>query len=135
MLFRHYHHIYHADWRATDKIIINQHQFSIKTTELQTATYRKFLCNYVLLYKDLFTFKTTFCLSPVKECGGDYRNAICPSVSLSVCMSVTFRGRAITNVCIDGLSSNLVQMLSLLRRCAVTLTRIHTSNIKVIQHI
>jgi len=34
---------------------------------------------------------------------------------------------AITYVYIDGLPSNLVQMLSSLRRCAVTLTRIHTS--------
>ena len=39
--------------------------------------------------------------------------------------------RAITYVCIDGLPSNLVQILSSLRRCAVTLTQIHTSNVKV----
>ena len=42
---------------------------------------------------------------------------------------------AITYVCIDGLQSNLVQMLSSLRRCAVTVTRIHTSKVKVTQDI
>ena len=36
----------------------------------------------------------------------------------SVCLSVTFRVCAITYVCIDGLPSNLVQMLLSLRRCA-----------------
>ena len=41
--------------------------------------------------------------------------------------STNARVCAITYVCIDGLSSNLVQMLSSLRRCVVTLTRIHTS--------
>ena len=46
----------------------------------------------------------------------------------------TFKGQStharvcsITFVCMDGLPSNLVQMLSSLRRCAVTMTRIHTS--------
>ena len=34
------------------------------------------------------------------------------------------RVRAITNLCIDGLPYNLVQMLPLLRQCAVTLTHI-----------
>ena len=63
--------------------------------------------------------------------GWDYRNALRPSV----CLSVTFRVRAITYVCIDGLPSNSVQMLSSLRRCAVTLTRIHTSKVKVTQDI
>ena len=37
---------------------------------------------------------------------------------MSVRQSVTFRVRSITYVCIDGLPSNLVQMLSLLRQCA-----------------
>ena len=36
----------------------------------------------------------------------------------SVCPSVTFHVRSITYVGIDGLPSNLVQMLPLLRRCA-----------------
>ena len=62
-------------------------------------------------------------------------HCVCPLVSLSVCLSVTFRVRAITYVCIDGLPSNLVQMLSSLRRCAVTMTRIHTSKVKVTQDI
>ena len=53
-------------------------------------------------------------------------------VSQSVRPSVTFRVRSITNVSIDGLPSILVQMLSSLRRCAVTLTQIHTSKVKVI---
>jgi len=48
------------------------------------------------------------------ERGGDYRNALCQSVR----PFVTFRVRAITYVCIDGLPSNLVQKLSTLRRCA-----------------
>ena len=56
---------------------------------------------------------------------------VCPSV----CLSVTFRVRAITYVCIDGLPPNLVQMLSSLRRWAVTMTRIHTSKVKVTQDI
>ena len=50
----------------------------------------------------------------------------------------TFKGQsthacvcAVTYVCIDGLPSNLVQMLSSLRRCTVTLTLIHTSKVKV----
>jgi len=37
----------------------------------------------------------------------------------------------ITYLCIDGLPSNLVQILSSLRRCTVTLTHIHTSKVKV----
>ena len=55
---------------------------------------------------------------------------------------MTFKGqsthapvRAIIYVCIDGLSSNLVQMLSSFRQCAVTLTLIHTSKVKVTQDI
>ena len=55
-----------------------------------------------------------------------------PSVRPS---SVTFRVRSITYVRIDGLLSNLVQMLSSLRPCALTLIRIHTSNVKVTQDI
>jgi len=55
------------------------------------------------------------------------------SVCMSVCLSVTFRVHAIIYVCIDGLPSNMVQMLSSLRRCAVTLTRMHTSKVKVTQ--
>ena len=43
---------------------------------------------------------------------------VCPSVH----PSVTFRVRFITYVRIDGLPSNLVQILSSLRQCAVTLT-------------
>jgi len=38
---------------------------------------------------------------------------------------------AITYLCIDVLPSNLVQMLSSLRQCAVTLTLVHTSKVKV----
>jgi len=52
------------------------------------------------------------------------------SVRQSVGPSVTVRVHAVTYVCIDGLPSNLVQMVSSLRRCAVTLTRIHTSKVK-----
>jgi len=52
-------------------------------------------------------------------------------VRQSVCLSVTFRVRSITYLCIDGLPSNLVQILSSLRRCTVTLTHIHTSKVKV----
>ena len=40
------------------------------------------------------------------EWGGDYRNALRPSV----CPSVTFRVRSITYVRIDGLPSNFVQI-------------------------
>jgi len=61
------------------------------------------------------------------EWGGDYRNALHPSL--------TFRVRSITFVRIDRLPSNLVQMLSPFRRCAVTLTWIHTSKVKVTQDI
>ena len=50
----------------------------------------------------------------------------------------TFKGQsthtrvcAVTYIYIDGLPFYLVQMLSSLRRCAVTLTRIHTSKVKV----
>jgi len=64
---------------------------------------------------------------PAQSGEGDYRNAFCQSVR----PSVTFRVRSITYIHVDGLPSNLVQMLSSLRRCAVTLTRIHTSNVKV----
>jgi len=39
--------------------------------------------------------------------------------------------RAITYVCIDVLPSNLVQILSSLRWCSMTLIRIHTSKVKV----
>ena len=49
--------------------------------------------------------------------------------------SVTFRVRSITYVSIDGLPSNLIQMLSSLRLCAVTLTRIQSSKVKVTQDI
>ena len=52
---------------------------------------------------------------------------VCPSV----CPSVTFRVRAITYICIDGLPSHLVQMLSSLRRCALILTWILISKVKV----
>ena len=41
--------------------------------------------------------------------------------------------RAISYLCIDGLPSNLLQMLSSMRRCAMTLTWIHTSKVKVTQ--
>ena len=47
--------------------------------------------------------------------------------------SVTFRVHSITYIRIGGLPSNLVQRLSSLRRCAVALTPIHTSNVKVTQ--
>jgi len=54
----------------------------------------------------------------------------------------TFKGQhtharvpAITYICIDGLPSNLVQMFSSLRQCAVALTCIHTSKVKVTQDI
>jgi len=50
--------------------------------------------------------------------------------SPSVRLSVTFRVPAITYLCIDWLPSNLVQMLSSLRRCALTLIWIHTSKVK-----
>jgi len=53
----------------------------------------------------------------------------------SVRHSVTFRVRSITYVFIDGLPTNLVQMVSLLRQCALTLTHIHTSKVMVIQDI
>ena len=52
-------------------------------------------------------------------------------VRLSVCPSVTFCVCSMTYVRINGLLSNLVQMLSSFRRCTVTLTRIHTSKVKV----
>jgi len=61
-----------------------------------------------------------------------YRNALLPSVSLSV---FPFHVRALTYICIDELPSYLVQMLSSFRRCAVTLTWIHTSQVKVTGHI
>jgi len=54
---------------------------------------------------------------------------------LSVRPPVTFRVSSITYVRIDGLPSNLVQMLSSLRWCAVTVTRIHTSKVKVTRDI
>ena len=54
---------------------------------------------------------------------------------LSVRPSVTVRVRPIAYVCIDGLPSYLVQMLSSLRRCTVTLTRIHNSKVKVTRYI
>ena len=41
--------------------------------------------------------------------GGDYRNALRPSV----CPSVTFCVHSITYVCIDGLPSNLVQTMTM----------------------
>ena len=54
----------------------------------------------------------------------------------------TFKGqsthalvRAITYVCFDILPSNLVQMLFSLRRCAVTLTWIYKSKVKVTRDI
>jgi len=46
-------------------------------------------------------------------------------------MSVIFHVWPKTYLCIDGLAYDLVQMLSSLRRCAVTLTRVHTSKVKV----
>jgi len=71
------------------------------------------------------------------KCGGDYRNAlrlsVRPTIRQSVRPSVTFSVHAVTYVCIDGLPSNLVQMLSWLRQCAVTLNRIHDSKVKVTQ--
>ena len=49
----------------------------------------------------------------------------------------TFKGQgthardcSIMYVCINGLPSNMVQMLSSLTRCALTLTQIHTSKVK-----
>jgi len=66
---------------------------------------------------------------------GLFRNALCQSVTQWGSQSVTCLVRTITYVCIDGLPSNLVQMLSSLRRCAVTLTRIHTSKVKVTHNI
>jgi len=53
----------------------------------------------------------------------------------SVCPSVTFRVHAITYICIDGLPSYMVEMLSSLRQCTVTVTGIHTSEVKVTQDI
>ena len=47
-------------------------------------------------------------------CNSSVRQSVC----LSFRPSVTFRIRTITYVCIDGLPSNFVQMLSSLRRCA-----------------
>ena len=52
----------------------------------------------------------------------------------SVCPSITFRV-AITYVCINGLPSNLVQMLSSLRQCAVTLTFEVWIRVKVTAHL
>jgi len=49
-------------------------------------------------------------------------------------LSVTFLVRAVTNLCIDGLPCNWVQMSSF-RWCAVTLTLDHTSKLKVTQDI
>jgi len=60
---------------------------------------------------------------------------ICCSYHLLLLSTVCPYVRDKTYVCIDGLPSNLVQMLSLLRRCAVTLTRIHTSKVKFTQDI
>ena len=48
--------------------------------------------------------------SGLKECTSSVRPSVCPSV--------TVRVRAITYIYIDGLPSNLVQMVSSLRRCA-----------------
>jgi len=44
---------------------------------------------------------------------------------------------ALTFLCIDRLQGpyNLVQMLFLLRRCAVILTRVHTLTVKVTQYM
>ena len=75
----------------------------------------------------------TLFINPPTEWGGHYKNALCPSVSLFV-HNISW-SRAVTYVCIDGLPSNLVQMLSSLRQCAVTVTRIHTSKVKVTQDI
>ena len=52
-------------------------------------------------------------------------------VRMSVCMSVIFRVQAITNLCIDRLPYNLVQMLSSLRRCVVTLIRVLTAKVEL----
>jgi len=65
------------------------------------------------------------------EWGVEYRNALRQSVR----PSVTFRVRSITYVHIDGLPSNFVLMLSSLRQCAVTMTRIPTSKVKFTQDI
>ena len=54
---------------------------------------------------------------------------------LSVRLSVIFRVQTITYLCIDWLPYYLVQMLSSLRRFAVTLTQVHTSRVKVTQDI
>ena len=40
-----------------------------------------------------------------------------------------------TYFCIHGLPYDLVQMFPSLRRCAVTLTRVHTSKVKVTRDI
>jgi len=56
------------------------------------------------------------------------------SVCLFVCLSVTFYIQAIT-LYLDELPYNLVQMLSSLRRCPVTLTQVHTSKVKVHMHV
>jgi len=65
-------------------------------------------------------------------------NALCLSLSLSVCQSVrlcvTFHVWAITYLCIDVLLYILVQMVFSLMS-AVTLTGVHTSEVKVTQHI
>ena len=60
------------------------------------------------------------------------------SVRQSVRHSVTFRIRAITYVCIDGLPSYLIQMLSSLRWCAVDpylKGQGHTRHLKVRVHM
>ena len=92
----------------------------------------KLIKSFRLLNKQVDS--TQYFQSPATEWGGDYRNAR-PSVSLSGRLSVAFRVRSITYVCIDGLPSNLLQMLSALRWCTVTLTRIHISKVKVTQDI
>ena len=74
-----------------------------------------------------------FYLFPATVWGGDYRNALCQSVQPSV-LPYHLSPRC-NLVCINGLPSYLVQMLFSLRRCAVTLTLIDNSKVKVTQAI
>ena len=79
------------------------------------------LCVYIVFFNN--TYQCLFFNPPPRSGEGIigihfYRASVCPSVS--------FRVSFITYVCIDGLPSNLVQMLTSLRQCAVILTRINT---------
>ena len=93
-----------------------------------------FLC-HVFAYKTGVGFNVLPFTGNMHEVLRDYRNVSCLSVCPSICMYVTLHAQAKTYLRIDVLPYSLVHMWSSLSQCAVTLTWIHISKVKVTHDI